>query len=364
MSVLTSERLRANAEKIMSRWETRAKGEIQAATNQDSLLLRNALPEQLSQIADALSTTMDHNEIRVKWDRDEASRIGKLHGFDRASQPSYTIDQLIFEFHILREVIVEVMEEELPLSSIEREIITCSIEQAVNDAATEFSMTHTKIQQELIHTLAHDLRSPITAAKIITQQLMRKITNDETMVKRIAKNMDRIDLMIQDLLDVARLKAGERLPLEFKMSDLDTIVSYTIDDLNFIYNNRFKYISTGECLGPWSEKGLQRLIDNLAINAIKYGTPEKEILVTLDNSGDEIRLTIHNEGPAIPVNEQEVLFEQYRRPRGADEKIGWGLGLVIVKAMASAHNGTVEVESLEGKGTTFIIKFPKQMNQN
>lgn len=123
MSILTSERLLANSEKIMRRWEERAKSEIRAATHKDSLVLRNALPEQLKHLADALSTTIDRTAIRVRRDLDEATRLGKLHGFDRAGMASYTIDQLIFEFHILRQVICEVMEEEVALSNIEREII-------------------------------------------------------------------------------------------------------------------------------------------------------------------------------------------------------------------------------------------------
>jgi signal transduction histidine kinase len=359
MSSQTAKRLRENSEKILCRWETRAKTEIKAATDQDTLLLRDELPEQISHMANALSSAIDQTEVRVKWDLNEATRLGKLHGLNRAGQSSYTIDQLIFEYHILRQVVCEVIEEEIPLTNIEREIITCTIEQSVSDAATEFSTTHSKIQQELIHTLAHDLRGPVTAAKIIAQQLQRKLINEEEIAKRITKNMDRLDLMIQDLLDVGRLKAGERLPLEFKECDLDSIITQTIDDLNFIYRNRFKYISSGECEGLWSEKGLKRLIENLAINAIKYGSPDTDIIITLDNSGDEILLKVHNEGSAIPQEDQEALFDRFRRPYYAEEKTGWGLGLTIVQAMARAHNGSVEVESLEGSGTTFTVKFPK-----
>lgn len=358
----TSERLLANSEKIMCRWEERARAEIRAASGHDSLILRNALPERLIHLADELSTTMDRTTVRVKWDSNEGTRLGKLHGLDRAGRAFYTIDQLIFEFHILRQVICEVMEEEMALSNIEREIITCAIEQSVNDAATEFSGTHMNILHELIHTLAHDLRSPVTAAKIIAQQLQRKFGNDNfcsAMAKRITQIMDRLDFMIQDLLDAGRLKSGERLPLEFNECDLNTIIAHTIEDLNFIYNNRFKYISSGECLGLWSAKGLQRLIENLATNAIKYGQPGANIIMTLDNSDEKIIFSVHNEGAVIAPKDQAILFEQYRRVRSAEEKIGWGLGLTIVQAMAKAHNGTVEVESLEGKGTTFTVKFPK-----
>lgn len=363
MTSQTSDRLLDNSEKIMLRWEERTKSEIRAAAHKDSIVLRNAFIEQLKHLAYVLSTTKDRPVDQS--DLDEAIRLGKLHGLERAGLAFYTIDQVLFEFHILRQVIFEVMDKVLPLSIFEREIITSTIEQFANDGATEFSLTHTKIQQELIHTLAHDFRNPLTATKMIAQSEQRKFSDDDfcsLMAKRIVKNMDRLDLMIQDLLDVGRLKGGERLPLEFKEGDLNTIVEHTIDDLNFIYDNRFKYISSGECKGLWSDKGLQRLIENLANNAVKYGQPETDISVTLDKIGDEILLSVHNDGPAIPLKDQEILFEQYRRPRSTESKAGWGLGLMIVQAMAKAHYGTVEVKSLEGQGTTFIVKFPKYSN--
>lgn len=359
MGAQASERLLNNSEKIMHNWEMRAKEEIFAATHQETLLLRNDLPSLLLHLANALSTTVDKTALHIRWNLEEGTRLARLHGLTRAGQAHYTIDQLIFEYHILRQVITEVMEKEEALSSIETEIITSTFEQSVNDAATEFSTALTNIQQLCIQSLVHDLRSPVTAAKIIAQQLQRKLTGDELMAERITKNMNRIDLMIQDLLDVGRLNAGEQLPLGFVQCDLDKIIEQIIEDLNFIYNNRFKYISSGECLGLWSEKGIKRLIENLAINAIKYGSVDSDIIIALDDSGEEIILSVHNEGAPIPLKDQENLFDQYHRPRYSEERTGWGLGLAIVQAMANAHNGVVGLESDEGKGTTFTVKFPK-----
>lgn len=373
MSVEASERLMANADKIMHRFEKRAKSEIQAAISQESLVLQNSLKDQLYHLAEALLNNKGKSATRQRWELKETTRLGKLHGTDRASRRAYTLDQLISEFHILRQVTYEVMEEEKPLTSTDREIITSAIEQAVNDAASEFTATHTNIQQEIVHTLAHDLRGPVTAAKLIAQQLQRKCSYDEnlnSMTKQILKNMDRLDLMIKDLLDAGSLSAGKRLPLEFKESDLNSIVIKTVKDLNFIYSNRFKYVSTGECLGSWSEKDLQRMIENLATNAIKYGAPNSLITITLDNSGFDILLKVHNVGSVIAIEDQKNLFQQYQRANISEEKTGWGLGLSIVQAIAMAHNGTIELESVEGKGTTFTIRFPKsetfnsQLHQN
>ncbi len=136
-----SDRLKRLNSKIMETWEVRVIKEVNAAVQGNSLALRNSLPEFLNQISDALSTTIDRSQERIKFDRKENTRISKSHGSRRSGTKNYTMDQLILEYHILREVICDVMEEEETLSSIESEVITCAVEQAVNDAATQYSDT-------------------------------------------------------------------------------------------------------------------------------------------------------------------------------------------------------------------------------
>lgn len=362
MNLNTSDRLLSNLEKIMLRWEKRVREEIPSSTSQSKLLLRDEIPEQLTHLAVALSTTIDRTKLGVKWELSENIRLGKSHGKSRAQNSLYSLDQLIFEYHILREVICAILEEEQSLSIIEREIITSTIEQSVNDASTEFVFYLRNIQQELIYTLAHDLRSPVTAAKLIAEDLQIKLSENNIygeMVVRIIKNMNRIDSMIQDLLDVGRLESGALLSLEFKECDLNAIIIETLKNLNFMYNNRFQYTSSGECLGLWSEKGIERLIENLASNAIKYGQPNTDIIVTLDNTGTEILFSVRNEGELIPLKDQTKLFNLFERSIVGTDKVGWGVGLKVVEAMVSARKGSIEVESIEGKGTTFIVKFPK-----
>src|SRR5689334_12317341 len=118
------------------------------------------------------------------------------------------------------------MEEEAMLTPAEREVIVASIEQAVNDAATQFSETLRDVQEKLTHTLAHDLRSPITAAKTSAQLLLRRPDDVDHCINsatRILNNMDRLNSMIHDLLDASRIRAGQGLPLEFNECDLDLV---------------------------------------------------------------------------------------------------------------------------------------------
>lgn len=362
----TSSRLRRDADKILKLWESRAIKEIPAAVHLESLALRNSLPEYLELLADALSTTIDRTHARATADRMESQRVGRLHGSERASSRNYTIDQLISEYHLLRQVVCDVLEEEAPLIPVEREVIVTSIEQAVSDASTQFSEQLRDIQKSFTDALAHDLRGPITTAKSASQLILRHpedVDHSIRFASRISSSMDRLDAMIHNLLDASRIRAGGRLPLDFATCDLDLIARQVVDEANFSNGNRLTMLSSGECLGYWSEGGLRRMIENLTTNAAKYGAEDKPVTVEVTQTQDTATLRVHNEGNPIAAGERDILFEQFRRARSAESKIGWGLGLTVVKGIAEAHDGTVDVESEPGKGTTFTVTLPKDFRK-
>ena len=185
----TAERLQRNIDKILGVWEKRVNEEVPASHHQETVALRDSLPEYLSQLVDALSTTIDRTTARKRKDKVDSSRIGKKHGEDRAGSRNYTMDQLITEYHILRQVLCDVMEEEAPLSVLEREVIVCSIEQAVNDAASEYSEVMKKVKERISNTLAHDLRNPLTSTKISAALVLRKLSPDDLLRKKILNVM-------------------------------------------------------------------------------------------------------------------------------------------------------------------------------
>lgn len=360
----TSERLQQNALRIMQIWEARARAEVSASIHQDSLVLQNSLPQYLNQLVDELSTQIKRTPARISTDKKESTRIGKLHGQERAGYADYSMTQLIFEYHILRQVIFQVLEEEGPLGVRERDIIIDSIEQAVNDAATQFAQTLREIQELFMVTLTHDLRSPVNVVKMGTQLMLRRLEQgdahiDVDVAVRIVSAINRMDSMIQDLLDASRLRAGEPLKLALEACDLNKLVQEIVADLNFTYGNRFVIVSDAEVKSYCSRKQIRRVIENLAINAVKYGAADTPITLTLQLSETQISLTIHNEGDPIALDAQSILFQQFRRTLTADEQTGWGLGLFLAKNIIEAHRGTLAVESAEGKGTSFIVQLPK-----
>jgi len=364
MSNQVSDRLKQNAEKIMRLWEERTRSEVWAAVHQDSLVLQDSLPLYLDQLVDELSDRINRTSARITADEVESTRIGKMHGHERASYADYSMRQLILEYHILRQVIFQVLEEESPLEVGDRDIIIGSIEQAVNDAATQFSETLRDIQELFMVTLTHDLRGPINVVKMGTHLTLRRLDRGDShadIAMRMMSSIERLDSMIQNLLDASRLRTGQRLKFKFEECDLDKLVREVADDLRFAHGDRFVVVSNSDVMGYCSPKEIRRIIENLAINAVKYGLPQAPITLTLEQTETQINLTIHNEGDPIELDAQSILFQQFRRVVVAEDQTGWGLGLFLVKSIAEAHGGTIAVESSEGKGTSFIVQLPRSV---
>lgn len=255
------------------------------------------------------------------------------------------------------------MEEDTPLDRSDRDIIIDSIEQAVNDAATEFSKTLRDIQEVFMVTLAHDLRGPLNTAKMGAQLILRRPeSTDATIfsVGKIIKAIDRLDLMVKNLLDVSRLQAGQKLELLFAECDLDALVREVVNDFIFIYGERFVVVSEHPVITYCSPEEIIRVIENLVTNAVKYGNSDTPITLTLQETLTHVKLTVHNQGNPIEPSAQAILFQQFRRTQALGSQKGWGLGLFLVKSIIEAHLGNIWVESQEDTGTSFVIEFPKK----
>jgi signal transduction histidine kinase len=363
MAGFSSNRLKEKKEKILELWAERSLKEIPSAGTSVTLALRDSVPLYLDHLSDALATNRKMDFASIATHKLESVRIGKMHGADRASNRSYVLTEVIFEYHILREVIFQVLETDGPLAQAQRDIILDSIEQAVNDAAVEFSEAHADIQQKFINTLTHDLKTPITAAKMNMGLILRQPNGSGGSggyANRAIVSLSRLEAMIHDLLDASRVRAGEQLQLQFIECDLEKMVRDILDEMTVIHGDRFVLDSKGELLGNWGCDGLRRAIENLLGNAVKYGSPDAPITLSLRRAETAILVTVHNEGPPISEGEIALLFQQYRRSKSAQvgSKTGWGLGLTLVKGVVEAHKGKVRVESSEGKGTSFILEIP------
>jgi signal transduction histidine kinase len=168
-----------------------------------------------------------------------------------------------------------------------------------------------------------------------------------------------MDRMIRDLLDVSRVRAGERLPLRLDSCDLDMIAEEVAEELAVTHGDRFKLEIPETVRGIWSHEELHRALWNLGVNAVKYGAPGTPIRIRVERTPGGARLSVHNFGEPIASEDQPRLFDLYSRLRaGARPGGGWGLGLALVRAAAEAHGGKVGVQSSRDAGTMFTIELP------
>ncbi|MBC7539549.1 MAG: PAS domain-containing protein, partial [Bacteriovorax sp.] len=220
-----------------------------------------------------------------------------------------------------------------------------------------------EIRLKFISTLSHDLLTPLTVARLNSEILTKKVKDNEVVQKSgkaISRNIDRVVEMLTGLLSVNRIEAGQKILLKIEKCNLSSIISISLDSLIAIHGDRFIYNNPMPIEGFWDASALQRVLENLCSNAIKYGN-DQPITINLFSQERYIQLTVHNEGRAIPIEDQATLFDLFHRSDEAvhSEKVGWGIGLTYVDEVIHAHKGTIQIQSAEGFGTSFIITLPK-----
>lgn len=215
--------------------------------------------------------------------------------------------------------------------------------------------------ERMLALVSHDIRNPLTSIKLSAQMIPRFKDQPEKIeffTSKMIEGLDRVDSMIQSLLDVSRVRAGQVIPLDFTYCDLNEILSRTIGDLSLGATDKFTLLKHEPIFGVWSSDGLRRAIENLATNAVKYGNPNSKVNVFLNRQADWVTISVHNFGNPIAIDEQSTLFDSFRRASTSNHSKGWGLGLAMVKGIAEAHTGKVQVESDEERGTTFSLILP------
>ncbi len=363
---LEATRMQEKKEQIMGLWEARCLQDISAAHTVDSLTLRDSLPHYLDHLSEALATNRRMDPRAVSLRDEESTRIGKLHGAQRASRKSYALGEVVWEYHILREVLFQVLEADGALPQGPRDLILNSIEQGVNAAVIEFSQVHAQIQETFVNTLTHDLKTPIWVARMnatVSSKEAGVTGSTITSIKNILVSLNRVDSMIHNLLDASRVRAGNPVYLEFVQCDLDALIREVVEEMTMVHGDRIILNSCGPLPGKWGSEGLKRAVENLIGNAAKYGASRKPISVSLKHATEAVAITVHNEGSVLTDEDIPRLFESFGRGNRAESPTqpGWGLGLTVVKGVVEAHKGHIRVDSSESQGTSFILEIPSAM---
>jgi len=218
-----------------------------------------------------------------------------------------------------------------------------------------------RMQQDFIAMVAHDLKNPLTTLKGNAQLMQRRNSFSERGVATIVAQANRLERLIDDLRDVARLDA-QMIALDRTPVDLVALVRRRADEVQTLTQTHDLSVQAPESsvVGEWDTDRLDQVVDNLLMNAIKYTPNGGEIRVCIEDRGVEAYVSIHDRGIGVPPEARARLFDRFYRAESgvAANKKGLGLGLYISKALVEAHGGRIGVESAPGEGSTFFFTLP------
>lgn len=219
-------------------------------------------------------------------------------------------------------------------------------------------------RKHLTAMIGHDLRSPLTALRLVLQSFLQGaygMQNDVALerLRTSHKSVDSLVDLINDLLDVEKADAG-MMELSRAEHHLDDIVLDAIDRIQPVADA--KEISIDHNIQPITincdGRRVERVLVNLLANAVKFSPESTAIRVSANQVGDQIELHVIDSGRGIPKELQATVFERYSQVEGQDETSGTGLGLSNCKVIVQAHGGELGVNSELGAGSDFWFRLP------
>jgi len=252
------------------------------------------------------------------------------------------------EIHVMQELTLSVMTE----INLRDQVLKLEAEQ--------------KLRDMFVAALTHDLRTPLHVSKLSTQMLGMKFAGQQdvqSILSRIDRSISHADSMIQDLLDASHMKSGNQISLQLVKCEPCKIIREVVDGLTVIHGKRFE-VDTTDIQVVADPIGLRRIVENLASNAIKYGSPHAPIRINLVESSGQLELHVENTGNPISEEDQRSIFEPFHRSASAIEgsQKGWGIGLSLVRGIAQAHGGDIFVRS-SAERTCFTLFIPMRVTE-
>jgi signal transduction histidine kinase len=225
-----------------------------------------------------------------------------------------------------------------------------------------------QLRQDTIDLIVHDLRHPISsifgAIKILEMVLPEEVLRANQQLLNIANlNCDQLQIMVDSLLDVARMEAGDE-QLKLSPTNLQRLVQDTINRVKIVAdmeNVTLQAVFPDDLpLVAADEEKIGRVLVNLINNAIKYTPSGSQVTVSLSVQGNEALLKVIDTGPGIPPKDRQKIFDRFAQlSNGSSRAGGFGLGLAFCQLAVEAHGGRIWVESGEGgKGSQFIFSLP------
>ncbi|QVT78525.1 Signal-transduction histidine kinase senX3 [Nocardioides aquaticus] len=221
------------------------------------------------------------------------------------------------------------------------------------------------MRRDFVANVSHELKTPVGAMRLLAEAI-HDGADDPEAVRRFSLRMvtegERLSRLVQQVIELSRLQGDEPLERPLPVA-VDEVIGVAVDTSAIDAAARQVSVVTGGPTGlkvHGNEEQITAAVANLVANAVSYSEPGATVLVSTKAVGDDLEVSVVDQGIGIPAGEIDRIFERFYRVDPARHRStgGTGLGLSIVKHVAATHGGEVRVWSEEGRGSTFTLTLP------
>jgi signal transduction histidine kinase len=232
---------------------------------------------------------------------------------------------------------------------------------AFNTMAAELAEVE-RMRRDLVVNVAHELRTPIGALRAMLENVIDGVEPVEPQThEAMLRQVERLGKLVEQLLDLSKLQSGA-VPLKRTRFPVTTLLAHVVEEWRPRANEfqiELESAAESSLHLDADEERLHQVLGNLVANAIRYSPPGGRVLLRAGGSDGHARLEVVDEGPGIPVDEADRVFERFYRADQArsSTKGGSGLGLAIARGIVELHGGTIRAEQAEPHGCRMVVEF-------
>ncbi len=365
-----------NLDAILADWVLFARAQLPAAAALDEVALLDHARLILEEIVADMHRPQDGAQQQAKSEGQSVLASAshgvpsRIHARQRERQ-GFEIEQMVAEYRALRATVLRLWRAASTVLHAEdlEDLIRFNeaVDQAIAESLETFVAEVDKARNLFLGVLGHDLRGPLSTISNAAAADLLARPNDAPRAGVIIRSVAQMTALLDDLLEYTRHQLNFGLAIEPVDVELGQFARQTLDEIATISPGRVLGLQAqGNLHGEWDVRRLHQALSNLVFNALKYGFPNEPIQVGLDGTrADEVLLTVQNSGKPIASDLLPTIFDPLVRA-GGDEwgaesptaGANMGLGLYVVREIATAHGGSVTVTS-DDRSTRFELRLPR-----
>ena len=233
---------------------------------------------------------------------------------------------------------------------------------------SEFEKMDT-LKGEFISIAAHELRTPVATimgytALLSDQEMVRNFSEKQksAFLSTIQESSERLDKIVDDILDISRIESGQRIPLNKKPLSIKALLEKVLSRFSLKSNHNLTLEVSPEVpeIFEFDEQRIDQVIENLLSNAIKYSPEQSPIIIVVEADNHRCSITITDKGIGMSDEQKDHVYDKFYRADTSDTAVrGLGLGMSIVKQIIDDHNGTILIDSKLSEGTSVCFTLPR-----